>query len=463
MLRDGTALVEVRALTAGPAATRSRRSDEAAAAGAVRPGRRLRRCKPTPSGSSQRLRPPASPTCCVRRAPDGRPPLYRVRVGPGRRASREFDRSLRGSPTLGIATRGSPRTERSRRSRAIDRIAGLPLIAVCSRVFEDVARIAASLRSPCSLSACACRRAFAAVPIPKPPAIDARVVHPDRLRQRPGARRKHADERMEPASITKLMTAYVVFEALKEKRLKLDDDGADQRERLAQGGLTELAHVPARWATACRSSCCIKGMIIQSGNDATIALAERLGGTEARLRADHERVRASARHEEHALRRTRAACRTRSTTPPRATSRRCRARSSASSRSYYKYYSHERVHLEQHQAAEPQRPAGARPVGGWHQDRPHRSAGYCLVASAKRGDMRLISVVMGTPSIKAREDASAALLNYGYTFYETAKVKSRGETIADAARLQVRERRTLPVGIRQDICRHRRRAAKPRT
>ena len=54
--------------------------------------------------------------------------------------------------------------------------------------------------------------------------------------------------------------------------------------------------------------------------------------------------------------------------------------------------------------------------------------------------MRLISVVMGTPSIKAREYANAALLNYGFTFFETAKLKSRGETIAEAARVQVRGR-----------------------
>ena len=57
------------------------------------------------------------------------------------------------------------------------------------------------------------------------------------------------------------------------------------------------------------------------------------------------------------------------------------------------------------------------------------SAGYCLVTSANRNNMRLVSVVMGTDSIKAREDASSALLNYGYTFYETAKVKSAGEPL----------------------------------
>jgi serine-type D-Ala-D-Ala carboxypeptidase (penicillin-binding protein 5/6) len=57
------------------------------------------------------------------------------------------------------------------------------------------------------------------------------------------------------------------------------------------------------------------------------------------------------------------------------------------------------------------------------------SAGFCLVTSAKRDNMRLVSVVMGSPSVKAREDASAALLSYGYTFYETTQIKKAREAV----------------------------------
>jgi len=57
------------------------------------------------------------------------------------------------------------------------------------------------------------------------------------------------------------------------------------------------------------------------------------------------------------------------------------------------------------------------------------TAGYCLASSAKRDGMRLISVVLGTKSFKAREDASAALLNYGFTFFETVKAKSAGDVV----------------------------------
>jgi D-alanyl-D-alanine carboxypeptidase (penicillin-binding protein 5/6) len=78
------------------------------------------------------------------------------------------------------------------------------------------------------------------------------------------------------------------------------------------------------------------------------------------------------------------------------------------------------------------------------------SAGYCLVTSADRNGMRLISVVMGAPTWKGREDASAALLNYGYTFYETVKIKGRGETV-----LQPRVYKSLAeiaaVGTTEDL------------
>jgi D-alanyl-D-alanine carboxypeptidase (penicillin-binding protein 5/6) len=78
------------------------------------------------------------------------------------------------------------------------------------------------------------------------------------------------------------------------------------------------------------------------------------------------------------------------------------------------------------------------------------SAGYCLVTSAKRQDMRLITVVLGTKSIKAREDGSAALLNYGYTFYEVAHVKKAGEVIAKPRVYKAAEENPA-VGLRQPI------------
>jgi serine-type D-Ala-D-Ala carboxypeptidase (penicillin-binding protein 5/6) len=78
------------------------------------------------------------------------------------------------------------------------------------------------------------------------------------------------------------------------------------------------------------------------------------------------------------------------------------------------------------------------------------SAGFCLVSSANRNGMRLISVVLGSPSIKAREDASAALLSYGYTFYETVKLKSRGDVVL-SPRVYLASDAAVPVGVNSDL------------
>ena len=78
------------------------------------------------------------------------------------------------------------------------------------------------------------------------------------------------------------------------------------------------------------------------------------------------------------------------------------------------------------------------------------SAKYCLVSSAKRNGMRLISVVLGSPSIKAREDASATLLNYGFTFYETVKLQDAGKPVL-TPQVFKGAAQSVAVGSRSDI------------
>jgi D-alanyl-D-alanine carboxypeptidase (penicillin-binding protein 5/6) len=78
------------------------------------------------------------------------------------------------------------------------------------------------------------------------------------------------------------------------------------------------------------------------------------------------------------------------------------------------------------------------------------SAGYCLVASAKRDDMRLISVVLGTSSEKAREAASQSLLSYGFRFYESNKLYSAGESL-NSARIWKGEISELNLGLEKDL------------
>jgi serine-type D-Ala-D-Ala carboxypeptidase (penicillin-binding protein 5/6) len=118
--------------------------------------------------------------------------------------------------------------------------------------------------------------AHAAAPIPKAPDVAARAyILMDHFSGRVLAE-NHADDRMEPASLTKLMTSYVIFHALKEGRLKLTDPVTISEHAWRSEGSRTFVQV----GTRIPAEVLIKGMIIQSGNDATIALAEKVGGTE---------------------------------------------------------------------------------------------------------------------------------------------------------------------------------------
>jgi D-alanyl-D-alanine carboxypeptidase (penicillin-binding protein 5/6) len=266
--------------------------------------------------------------------------------------------------------------------------------------------------------------AQAAVPIPKPPSVDARgYILLDHASGRVLAE-QNADERMEPASITKLMTAYAVFKALAEKRLAIDEPVTiSARAWRAEGSRTFL-----QVGTQVPAEVLIKGMIVQSGNDATIALAERVGGTEeAFAQLMNEYAKRLGMNSSNF---------TNSTGLPDpnlyTTARDIATLARAMIREfpqYYRWYSLRE--FTWNNITQPNRNGllARDPSVDGIKTGHTSSAGYCLVTSANRRNMRLISVVLGSSSIKAREDASAALLNYGYTFYETVRVKAAGETI----------------------------------
>ncbi len=193
----------------------------------------------------------------------------------------------------------------------------------------------------------------------------------------------------------------------------------------------------------------IKGMIIQSGNDATIALAERVGGSEpafAQLMNEYSK-RLGMKN-------------TNWTNAPGlpdpnhyTTARDIAILARAIIKEfpeYYKYYSMREFTwnkiTQQNRNGLLERDPSVDGMKTGHTE----SAGYCLVTSAKRQNMRLITVVLGTASIKAREDGSAALLNYGYTFYETARVKNAGDVIVKPRVYKAAEENPA-VGLRQPI------------
>ena len=194
----------------------------------------------------------------------------------------------------------------------------------------------------------------------------------------------------------------------------------------------------------------IKGMLVQSGNDATIALAEKVGGTETafaqimNVYAKRLGMKATNFENSDGL-----------PSPNHYTTARDMATLSRAVvhdfPQYYQWYGLREFtwnNITQHNRnGLLLRDPTVDGIKTGHTD----TAGYCLITSAKRDGMRLISVVLGSPSIKAREDASAALLNYGYTFFETGKVKIRGDLILTAARLQGCQRRRVAVGSPADL------------
>lgn len=264
----------------------------------------------------------------------------------------------------------------------------------------------------------------AAVPIPAAPSVDVRSYvlmdhHSGRF-----LAEKDADAPMEPASLTKLMTAYAAFKALKENRLRLDETVTISERAWRVEGSRTFVQV----GTQVPVEVLLKGMIVQSGNDATIALAERIGGTEEAF---------AELMNEYAKRLGMKNSRFENSTGMPGPTHRTTARDMAvltqalirEFPDYYRWYSLREYTwngiTQPNRNGLLARDPSADGVKTGHTE----TAGYCLVTSANRQGMRLISVVLGAPTWKGREDSSAALLNYGYTFFETRRIKGRGETV----------------------------------
>ncbi len=278
-------------------------------------------------------------------------------------------------------------------------------------------------------------------PIPNPPSVPAESYilldhHSSRV-----LAELDADVRMEPASITKLMTAYVVDKALRDGDISLEDNVLVSERAWRTGGSRMFIEV----GTQVSVSNLLRGLIIQSGNDAAVALAEHVAGSE-------EGFAALMNHYAEQLGLTNTHF-VNSTGLPDAehysTARDIASLSSAlitefpgsyglnAEREFefngIKQYNRNRL-LWRDESVD-----GLKT--GWT-----RTAGYCLAASAVRGDQRLISVVLGSPNDKSRLSATQTLLAYGYRFYTTRKLYDAGEALTDT-RVWKGENSQLALGL----------------
>jgi D-alanyl-D-alanine carboxypeptidase (penicillin-binding protein 5/6) len=260
--------------------------------------------------------------------------------------------------------------------------------------------------------------------IPPAPAVAARswiLIDQASGRRLAGA---NEDLRVEPASVTKVMTAYVVFKALAERRLQLQEPvPISERAWRAEGSRTFLQvgdKVPAEVL--------LQGMIVQSGNDAATALAERLAGTEETF--------AQLMNQQAKMLGMKNSNFTNATGLPDpalyTTARDIAILARALVRDfpqYYRWYSQREFVWNNIRQGNRNGLLYMDPsvdgIKTGHTD----SAGYCLVSSAERNGTRMISAVFGTGSPRVREQASATLLNYGFAFYETVTLRRAGEMV----------------------------------
>ena len=300
---------------------------------------------------------------------------------------------------------------------------------------------ATALISLCGLAGAA----SAAAPIPGPPAVAARAYLLQDYQTGRVLGSDHADDRVEPASLTKLMTAYIVFSALHAGRLKLTDPVTISEHAWRSEGSRTFIQV----GTQVPVDILIKGMIVQSGNDATVALAERVAGTEpAFVQVMNEYARRLGMAHTHFANSDGLP------NPDHYTTARDLALLAhhliQDFPDFYPLFSLHEFSWNNIKQQNRNGLLGADPTVDGLKTGHTDSAGFCLVTSAVRSGTRLISVVLGSASVKDREQASATLLGYGYSFYQTVKAKSRGEVLA-TPRVYLSAAATAPVGLGQDV------------
>ena len=242
-------------------------------------------------------------------------------------------------------------------------------------------------------------------------------------------------ERLAPASLTKMMTSYIVSREIEEGRISEDDTARVSEYAWKTGGWASGSSVMSlRPDTEASVIDLMRGVIIMSGNDASIVLAEHIAGTEQAF-ADIMNQQAEILGLEDTRFRN-------STGLPAeghyTTAYDLALLAQALIRDFpehYDIYSEKYFEYDGHRQPNRNRLLWRDSTVDGVKTGHTEEAGYCLVASAKQEGMRLISVVLGTASEEVRARESQALLSYGFRYYETARLFEAGNVLVDNARV----------------------------
>ena len=256
---------------------------------------------------------------------------------------------------------------------------------------------------------------------------------------------QNIDQRVEPASLTKMMTAYVVASQISGGQVAMTDQVTVSEKAWRMGGSRMFIEVGKKVSV----EDLLKGVIIQSGNDASVALAEHVSGTEEAfadlmnqyaaelgMKDTHYTNSSGWPHEEHYT-----------------TARDLANLARALIRDHPDIYAmHSIREFTFNNIKQPNRnsllwkDASVDGIKTGHTE----SAGYCLVASSVRDGIRLISVVMGTEGTRARTSATQALLNYSYRFYETRNLFAAGEAVT-TVKVWKGERDSIDLVVKDEL------------
>ncbi len=285
----------------------------------------------------------------------------------------------------------------------------------------------------------------AQAPVPQPPQINASSYILMDFNTGTVLAEREIDSRVEPASLTKLMTAYVIFKAIEEEQMSLNELVLVSERAWRTEGSRMFIEV----GDQVRVEDLLRGMIIQSGNDASVALAEHLAGSEAAFAnlmmyyADLLGMTGSSFMNATGL-----------PDPNHYMTARDVATLAQAIISefpnYYQLYSERSFTYNDIQQGNRNTLLRRDPSVDGLKTGYTDSAGYCLASSAIRDNMRLIAVVFGMNSAEARAEGSQVLLNYGFRFFETRRLINVNENVAEA-RILGGTPAYIPVGLGEEV------------
>lgn len=283
------------------------------------------------------------------------------------------------------------------------------------------------------------------IPVPSPPALGADSYILMDYNSNQVLVESNVDKRHDPASLTKMMTAYVVFSELKSKHIALDDRVTVSEKAWREPGSRMFIEVGNKVPV----KALLQGMIVQSGNDASVALAEHVAGNESTFaQVMNQYAKTLGMEHTHYINAT-------GLPDPKhyTTAHDTAVLAQALVRdfpAYHPLFAEKKYSFNGIEQYNRNRLLWRDPSVDGLKTGHTEEAGYCLASSAERDGMRLIAVVMGAASEEARVSDSQALLNYGFRFFKTHRLYQAGQVLTKA-RVWKGSVEMLPLGLTHDL------------